>query len=290
MQPTAKSLVLDLLTTIRRGSVSVRSLIRAADLFGIADNSIRVALARLVGDGLVLRDARGQYRLARGSFSEHVRSWRRQPDRVREWAGGWVAVHSAAVPRADTRQVRRRERALRHLGFRTLRPGFEIRPDNLVGGVAAVRDELFDLGVEASALVVEVGGLSDADTDAAMSLWDGEALARGYRETLEALAASAGRLGGLPRAQAMIESFRIGGAAIARVLLDPLLPAPIADPDALCQVVERMREYDLLGRETWSGWMDVDSDELTHSPADLHAWVAEAPGRSTQRDTLENPR
>src|SRR5262249_42721908 len=48
VQPTAKSLILDLLSTIGERSMPVRALVAAADLFAIEENSLRVALARLL--------------------------------------------------------------------------------------------------------------------------------------------------------------------------------------------------------------------------------------------------
>ncbi len=64
MVPTAKTLLLDLLSTVSHGSCPVRALLEAAELFGIRENSLRVALVRLRAGGLVERDERGCYRLA----------------------------------------------------------------------------------------------------------------------------------------------------------------------------------------------------------------------------------
>ena len=72
MGPTARSLILDLLSTLRRGAAPVRALVAAAGLFGIGENSLRVALARLLAAGMVERDARGQYRLGPGARAARV--------------------------------------------------------------------------------------------------------------------------------------------------------------------------------------------------------------------------
>ncbi|MGI9591183.1 MAG: PaaX family transcriptional regulator, partial [Myxococcota bacterium] len=61
--PRPKSLILDLLSTRRRGSMPVAALVEAAALFGIAEGSLRVALSRLLAEGRVERDERGAYRL-----------------------------------------------------------------------------------------------------------------------------------------------------------------------------------------------------------------------------------
>src|SRR5262245_62988491 len=126
----------------------VRTLVEAGRLFGLAGNNVRVAIARLLAAGLIERDDRGLYRLgeqAKG-VSKQVASWRTVDERVKSWGGGWVGVHTAALPRGDRRAARLRARAFRLLGFRTLVCGLEIRPENLVGGVGAVREQLVRLG------------------------------------------------------------------------------------------------------------------------------------------------
>ncbi|MBW2371883.1 MAG: hypothetical protein JRF70_05060, partial [Deltaproteobacteria bacterium] len=125
MKPTARSFVLDLLSTLRRGTMPVAALVEAAALFDIPENSVRVALTRLLGAGRVERDERGRYRLGEeaGPVARHVTSWRRLGGRTREWNGAWVTVlEGAAGTRAERPARRRRARALEFLGFRTLAP------------------------------------------------------------------------------------------------------------------------------------------------------------------------
>src|SRR5262249_56395133 len=123
------------------------------DLFGISENSVRVTLARLLADRFVARDERGAYRLGPGAeaVSRQVASWRDLGARMRSWDGGWLAVHTAGLGRANRTQCRRRTRALSWLGFRELRPGLAVRPDNLAGGVDAGRTQLRALGLQPGA-------------------------------------------------------------------------------------------------------------------------------------------
>src|SRR3990172_10296135 len=67
VRPTARSFVLDLLSTLKRGAMPVRAVVAAAEGFGIAGNSIRVALARLLAAGRIERDERRCYRLGAGA-------------------------------------------------------------------------------------------------------------------------------------------------------------------------------------------------------------------------------
>lgn len=271
MDPSPRSLILDLLQTVGRATAQVSALVSAATLFGIAENSLRVALARLRADGLVESDSRGSYRLgpAAQAVSREVHSWRRLEDKLIPWDGGWVAVHTAHLARGPLRDRRRRARALRLLGFRPFAPGIELRPDNRVGGVAGVRTRLASLGVEGPALVF---GLDDLDREAeanARALWDGEALVASYRVTCAKLERSAERLAELPRAAAMAESFRLGGEALRQLALDPLLPEPIVPAAERAALVAAMHRYDGLGRRAWAGWLG-DAAQL---PADLPAGV-----------------
>lgn len=260
MKPTAKSFLLDLLSTLRTGAMPVSALVSAAARFGLEENSVRVALARLLAVGQVTRDERGQYHL--GTRAEavrrHVTSWREVETRLdaRPWSGRWIAVLPPYdAPRLSPRARRRHEHALRLLGFRPLTGGVDLRPDNLAGGVETVRGELHALGLDPHAVVCTLGAL-DAATDArARGLWDTAALRAGYRESLAALAKSERRLAQLPEQAAMVESFRLGGRVIRQIVLDPLLPEPLVLAEERAALIAAMRRYDQLGRACWANFM-----------------------------------
>ena len=112
-QPTARSLVLDLLSTLRRGTMPVRALVEAGALLGIEENNIRVSLARLYASGRIERDERGRYRLgpAVAAISGRLRSWRDLGQRQRAWRGDWVAVHCARLGRGPARRRREESRS-----------------------------------------------------------------------------------------------------------------------------------------------------------------------------------
>ncbi len=267
MSPTAKSFILDLLSTLRRGTMPVSALVEAAQLFGIAENNIRVALSRLLAVKLVERDARGRYRLAEAApVGRWVRSWREVEQRVRRWDGDWVAVLEGAG--AGPGAPRRRSQALRFLGFRTLAPSLDVRPDNLRGGVDALRIELGALGLPPGDLVFALGEL-DAVTDArARGLWAEDGLHSSHRRLRAEIEKSARRLDGLRVERAMVESFLLGGRVIQQLVLDPLLPDQI-EPGAERRVLlEAMRRYDRLGRVAWAGFLARFDVPHLSAPAD----------------------
>ena len=268
MTPSPKSAILDLLQSLRGRSLPVRALVEAGALLGLQENGVRVALARLVARGLVERDGPGRYRLAAGAqpISRRVGEWSSADQRAVRWDGGWVG----ALTQGRDRATRRGDaRALAFLGFARLAQGLWIRPDNLRGGVAAVRDALHELGLDRSVAVLRLSEL-DPKTDArARRLWDGERIVAGQRQAREALQRSAARLERLSREAAMVETFLVGGRAIREIALDPCLPDAIAPEAERRALVAAMREYDRAGRGCWREFMRGHDAPHRSAPANL---------------------
>jgi len=274
-QPTPRSLIVDLLSTLRNGSMPVAALVQAGALFGIADGSVRVALHRLQAEGRVESDERGQYRLgaAAAPVQSVVAGWRELDRRTRPWNGRWIGVHADLSPVRRAR-VHPSARALRLFGFERLAPELHVRPVNLREGVSGVRDSLRRLGLPEAALVFEMGELDPADDTRARALWDGEALVRGYRAARREIERSSARLAELPEAEAMVESFQLGGRVLQQLVLDPLLPAPLVDERERRALLESMRAYDRLGRAAWAGFLGRYGIPHRTAPADTR-WAAE---------------
>ncbi len=253
----------------------VAALVQAGALFGIAEGSTRVALHRLQADGRVESDERGQYRLgaAAAPVQSVVAGWRELDRRTRSWNGRWIAVHADTVRRRRPR-IDPAARALRLFGFEPLSAGLLIRPANLREGVEGVRSALRHLGLSGASLVYELGELEPAADARARSLWDGAALVRGYRAAHREIERSSARLPELPEAEAMVESFRLGGRVLQQLVLDPLLPAPLVDERERRALLESMRAYDRLGREAWAGFLGRFGVPHRTAPADTR-WAAE---------------
>ncbi|HEY0878059.1 MAG TPA: PaaX family transcriptional regulator C-terminal domain-containing protein [Zeimonas sp.] len=257
MCPEPRHLVLNLLLGTAHRRLSAREAVASCALFGIRENSVRVALARLAAQGMIEAVERGQYRLgpqAEG-LARDVSTWRDVERRVRDWDGGWIVVHVGALGRRDRSAVRARERALGLLGLRELDAGLFVRPDNLSGGVSEVRERLARLGLGAEAAVFVAHQLDDERGARAAKLWDAEALDRGYHETRVLLEAWLARWSvGVPALSleaAARESFVLGNDAIRQLVFDPLLPAPLVDVDARRAFVEAVRRFDAVGHSIW---------------------------------------
>lgn len=267
---SAKSFVLDLLLTLRDGSMPVRGLVDAGRLVGIAENNTRVSLARLLAAGRIERDERGQYRLGTQSRAvrRQVESWRVIERRTMSWDGSWIGVIASSTPRPTRRTRQLHERALRFLGFRQLDAALALRPNNLRGGVPQVRDDLASLGLSSDALVCEIGDLDAVRETRARQLWDAAELATGYREALRTITQSAARLPRLSTVEAMRESFTLGGKVIRQLVLDPLLPEPLAPVALRNELVDAMRAYDRAGRDCWAQFMRGLGVPHRQAPAD----------------------
>ena len=275
--PNARSFVLDLLSTLRRGAMPVRALVEAATLFGIAEGSVRVALTRLLGDALIERDERGLYRLGQAAapVQGRVAAWRDLEARLQPWSNGWVGVLDAGVAKRSSRAAQRRsDRALDLTGFRSFARGLALRPDNLAGGVAQLREELSALGLAPGAVVCALHELDSVSDARARRLWDADGLVAQYRRHRQRIDTSTRRLRTRSAEVAMVESFRVGGAALRVLARDPLLPEPIVASAERRALLDAMIEYDAMGRASWSEFMarhGVIPGKSPAAPFDGHA-------------------
>lgn len=277
--PTARSLILDLLSTLRRGTMPVGALVEAGALFGFAGNAVRVALTRLLEAGYVVRDQRGAYRLGAGAeaVDRRVRSWRDLDRSTRSWqVGSWLAVQSVApATRSRTGVDPGRERALRMFGFRELVPGLALRPDNLRDDATELRREMRDLGLPEPDLCFALRAL-DAEREAeARELWDADELRASYRSRLAEIEASEARLDDLGAEEAMVETFLLGGAIIRELVLDPLLPDAICPSEDRRALAVALRRYDRLGRTAWAGFLKRFDVPHIRTPLDGHPGLAQ---------------
>jgi phenylacetic acid degradation operon negative regulatory protein len=261
--PSAKSLILDMLLAAEGRPLSARDAILACSVFSISDNSVRVALARLASASMIEAGGRGTYRLGPMAMelAGDVATWRSAEQRVRPWAGGYIAVQAGALGRSDRAALRRRSRALQMLGFRELDKGLYVRPDNLDGGVEVVRQRLYTLGLEREAIVFLASGL-DADREAAARrLWDGKALSARYRKLRQQMEAWLARFAELEPDVAARESFLLGGRAIREVVFDPLLPEPLVDVAERHAFVAMVHRFDQAGRVAWQRFYEFNTGQ-----------------------------
>jgi phenylacetic acid degradation operon negative regulatory protein len=201
---TARSVVLSTLLGYHPPELPVSALVRVGSLFGIAEQTTRVALTRMVAAGDVTADA-GVYQLTSRLVQRQVEQEEGCSPRLKPWDGSWEMAVVTANERslADRVALRKGMVRLRLAQFREgvwLRPANLLRPpDGLVAGQCAF------FGSHPAAEPLEL----------ARALWD-----------LPGWAAEARRLDReLGTATSLKDGFIATAGVIRQLLIDPCLPA-----------------------------------------------------------------
>ncbi len=251
---SARELILTLMDSATGGALPASYLVAAGRLFDMDSGSIRVALARLVKDGSLTTEARGEYRLGTraGQLHHLLRNWAQVETSVKPWRGDWLGVMTAHLKRANKTMLRGRERALNLYGFAELHSGLWVRPDNLAESLTGLHGSLVALGLDADASAFVMSRPVRAPEPA--TLWNIRELEAGYRSRLQALAASSARLPELSQIEAAKETLLLGRAVTREILLDPLLPDELVDTQLRGEMVAAMRRYDRDGKALWRNY------------------------------------
>lgn len=253
MPPKPQRLIMNVMTAMEAPVIQVRDAIGICELFGVTSNSTRVALTRLSADGLIESSERGQYQLTARAHElvDDLRCWRSTMERLRAWSGDWIAVHGSVLGRSDKAALRRRNRALDMNGFRELSRDLHVRPDNLTGGIDALRERLCRLGLDDRAPVFVISDLDAGLSQTARTLWPTTKLEKAYRDTTTQMQDWLDKADRLEPEDAARESFVIGDKAIRQIVFDPLLPDGMIDSQARQTFFETLLHFDRTGHDIW---------------------------------------
>ena len=252
---SARELILALFDSADAPELTAAYLIAAGRLFDVDANAIRVAIARLAKNDVLVTRGRARYGLgATGrAVYQRVQAWADVGRSVVPWNGGsWLAVSVGHLKRSAKTAVRARERALRLHGFSKAPSGLWVRPDNLAGAADALHARLIALGLDRQAHLFCISAQVPADALDPSALWDIVALEGGYAARTEQLAASTTRVAGLAAPDAARETLQLGRAVTRDILMDPLLPEQMIDTAARARMVTAMTRYNRLGRRCWA--------------------------------------
>lgn len=215
----ARSLALSALLGSHPPRLPAHALVALAELFGIADGTMRTALSRLVSSGEILVDD-GRYRLA-GKLLDRQRA----QDTGRRAAGpDWDGTWHTVVVTADRRSVAER-RAFRQVmtdhRMGELRPEIWMRPANLAG--PGPGDDW----------IVVTGAVAGVDpTELVGRLWDLDAVAERARRLISSLAAVTPAPDATEHDPASIPGrFEIAAAVLRFLRAEPLLPPALGADD-----------------------------------------------------------
>lgn len=259
--PTARRLVLDLVTARPRTAFSIQTLCRAGQYVGQTDASVRMAVKRLNGEGILERLDRGRYRLVPRALPTYssVAGWAGRDDLLVSWDGGWLGVVGPVPGVMSRQQTRDHQRALELAGYRSWRGGLSVRPDNLRGGVRAQRRQLAGAGLNPDATVITLADLPREALAEVRGLWAVEPLLSTHRRLAMALRDSRARRGTTSREEFARESLELGSEVIAAIIRDPLLPGTICPPAPRRRLIAMMGAYQREAQQLWAELLDLDS-------------------------------
>lgn len=252
-RPTAKRLILSVLSQPNMSTLPIQQLVAWGILFDQKPAAVRVTAGRLVNEAVLEKTGRGLYTIGSGGLAlkNKARTWTTALNKIRDWQGGWFVVYTAHLGKAIRRNVRARERAFRLYGFKELVDGLWVRPDNLTDSAAEIYASLCQLGLEPRAVLLQSDRLHQCDLKDPLSLWSGDDLNTGYETAITLLQESRKRLEGETLHRVTRETFIIGEHVIRQINADPLLPAEHINASKREGMVQAMRHYSEFCHPYW---------------------------------------
>ena len=247
---TARSIVASTLLGLRPPALPPGPLVRAGEVFGIAEGTTRVALSRMLAAGELETD-NGTYQLAGRLLDRMVRQDASRRPALKRWNGDWLTAIVTKTGRTASERAELRS-ALRELRLAELREGVWMRPDNL---------SLEDLP-RAHAIVDEqcqwLRSSSDDPRAIAAALWDLASWSRRAGELRRRMRTSAVQLNRSngDRRRALRDGFVLAASVLRHMQADPLLPAALLPDDWPGRALRH--EYDDYARvsaKRWSEWL-----------------------------------
>ena len=233
----------------RGGVVTLGSLIRLAEPFGIPERLVRTSVGRLAQEGWLESRRAGrqsEYFLTehgRGRFAEATQ--RIYGESPRDWDGHWTLIVLPAGPRAHRERIREE---MAWLGFGQVSGGVLAHPSR---SVADTRSQLDDLHIDGGVVILRAASEgAAADQTLLREGWDLAELARGYQRFASSFEAVHSVLGArsvpLPETAFVIRTLLIHEYRKIH-LRDPLLPHSLLPRDwigtrasELCRDLYRM--------------------------------------------------
>ena len=257
-RPTAKRLILSVLSQPNMAILPIRQLVAWGTLFDQKPAAIRVTAGRLVHEALLEKAARGMYTIGVSGLALKAKAneWTIALNQTHAWQGGWYVVHTGHLGKAIRRNVRARERAFRLLGFKELVEGLWVRPDNLRLDQVQMFEKLCQLGLDQAAVLLHSDDLVGEHTEAPFDLWRHEDLNRGYDFAATLLAQSQKKLQGESLHKITRETFLIGEHVIRLISTDPLLPEGQINVSKRQAMVDAMKRYSEFCDPYWAEFLD----------------------------------
>ncbi len=257
-RPTAKRLILSLLSQPNLRNIEIKQLIKWGDLFGHDSSTIRVEAGRLTKQRILDNHQRGMYSIGKeGIFLQRTAAgWRTIQNRIGPWQGDWLCLHIAHLGRSHKPTVRMRDRAFHLMGFKKLVAGLWCRPNNFIAPLRDTYERLVELGLEPDAILLKMDKALLTPQHNPLTLWPRCVTEKQYRRVINVLTHSQNRLNQLDQTAAMRESFLVGEYAIRQINADPLLPDEMINTDLRHQMITAMKAYDRYSHPLWVQFLE----------------------------------
>lgn len=249
----AKSFIIDLLLASGGQSLSIKQLVKAADILNISENNTRVAVTRLCSENTIESISRGHYKLSANAenWGSIILHRERALQNKEIWNQQYIAILTTHLGRTDRTALSHREKILRHTGFRELETGFFIRPDNLTLNMNEMDQKLKRQGLDVDARFMQIAQLDQSTQEKISTLWDTQKLNQRYEKYSQQLKQWLEHYQELNNVELARESFLLGRETIALMLTDPLLPAPFVDTALRTEFFNAVQQLDRVGQHTW---------------------------------------
>jgi phenylacetic acid degradation operon negative regulatory protein len=261
IQPiNARTLILDLVTTNQPPRYTIQQLLKGGEAMGIGASAMRTALSRLTREGQVENVERGLYGIGPQGrpLQSTLLSWRNHRSPPLGWNGAWLAAVIGAGDRADRTVWRRTLRTLRLRGFAEAEPNVWVRPDNITGGLDALRATLAATGGASGLLLLEATGLDPGRESEWRRLWNVPDMQARYKEMKRRMTKSTARLEKMALADAAAETLLIGRTGVRILHFDPGLPEELCPSVHRRAMTETMIAYNQLGTRLWFRLLGID--------------------------------
>ena len=215
----------------RGGAITLGSLIRLAEPFGLPERLVRTSVGRLAQDGWLSSNREGrqsEYFLTEHGKQRFAEATRRiYREAPQDWNRNWTLL---MLPQGSQQKTLREE--LLWLGFGHVRPGVLAHPSR---SVQDARTQLAELKLEADVVLMSATS-EGADADRALieAGWDLAELARGYKRFVDAFTPVRAQVTGkstLPPETAFVIRTLLIHEYRKIHLRDPLLPHSLLPPD-----------------------------------------------------------
>lgn len=247
----ARHLVLDLMYASPHSTISIKRMLCAAQLLGISDNGIRVAVTRLCQENIIRAVERGVYQLVQKKFDSAFISLKKTPQMQFSecWEKGYLLAYSGHLGRVDRTALSKREKTFQYYGFKPIEQNLYVRPDNLGLTLSDLKQHMVKFGCEAELRLFKVSELDQGIN--IQALWDIKYLNQQYLATIQHIQNWFNALAKMNLQQAALSSFEVGKAGIFAMRSDPLLPSEWIDTHARQSCEEMVQKIEKEGILVW---------------------------------------